>query len=743
MLCGVQGIVVCEGCSLFLASAAAEMMVFSGQNEFCDADAADSLHPTTDNLGGLVRVKGFGFGKLSFVGLIEEQRHHNQSRKRPPTAAGAGGTGSSPAAFQGDGNGNGNGLLWFGVTLDKPVAGGTSGSLLGRHYFSVDVEGTGVFVSARSQCVRLVSVQRLVQTDSSIRICKQCRIEVDETCDAAQDREFAMRARVLSDSNPPWIIRAQKRAAFAIRALNGQLPAYLDKALRLAQHEGLGHYEAACAELTSISHLMDTLRAIYSAIQRRYAANATDAASAAAAAAASVQRETFEVYVAKRSDLAQNIAFAIKARLEAVPKDLLRLPSTLMVAALREQRRVERERNAGSQGSLFLTAWEHERKIPFFGFDKKFLPNDPFPWIKITDSMPRRKVGGSSVEPETTAQAGVGAASGSNGPDGFLSTIVQLFSAAAGKHSRDDLVPQPGCLFAEDSVWRIDYGGGADEDGWYYCNYFATADGKWDTVYQASLHWVRRRKWFRRQEPRRSTVPGNVLLAGAGGGGGAGVEAGAGERQHPYFAPLVEKAHVLHCSLCAEPFSMMRWKHHCRHCGNVTCHDCSLTRVYHPGHHAAVRTCDGCCKSKVFSVLLQLDEHEPVPTGWRVNVVEIYECARQRISWSSGHLLPGDKGRWKNESCTEHYEFREEFELTLPGASRWVSAAWFIDNSLGDADGWEYATTFPHIDRRVQRWHSAIGDDYFVRRRKWFRKVCTPPGSKLYSVPAHLHAKVF
>jgi hypothetical protein len=60
----------------------------------------------------------------------------------------------------------------------------------------------------------------------------------------------------------------------------------------------------------------------------------------------------------------------------------------------------------------------------------------------------------------------------------------------------------------------------------------------------------------------------------------------------------------------------------------------------------------------------------------------------------------------------------------------------------GDIDGWEYATVFPHLDRS-QRWHSELQDDHFVRRRKWFRKVCMPPGVPMHKVPAHLHAKVF
>ncbi|KAF4685438.1 hypothetical protein FOZ60_006554 [Perkinsus olseni] len=64
------------------------------------------------------------------------------------------------------------------------------------------------------------------------------------------------------------------------------------------------------------------------------------------------------------------------------------------------------------------------------------------------------------------------------------------------------------------------------------------------------------------------------------------------------FVPADPKAHwvpddmVTACSVCHEPFSVTRRKHHCRHCGRVVCAQCSEHRVVVPGVKAKVRVCD-------------------------------------------------------------------------------------------------------------------------------------------------------
>jgi hypothetical protein len=64
-----------------------------------------------------------------------------------------------------------------------------------------------------------------------------------------------------------------------------------------------------------------------------------------------------------------------------------------------------------------------------------------------------------------------------------------------------------------------------------------------------------------------------------------------------------------------------------------------------------------------------------------VALLVLFRCLRLPLNGIPLMWQPSSAGRWKNESCTEHYEFREEFELTLPVAANWVSAAWFIDDS--------------------------------------------------------------
>jgi hypothetical protein len=285
----------------------------------------------------------------------------------------------------------------------------------------------------------------------------------------------------------------QRKAAVAIRALNELLPTYLDKALRLAQFEGLSRYEAAVAELATIKQLIDTLRTIYRAIQRRCKALTVTLAATSgypssgvtsnkAATASSLDLRDFVTFVNQRSDLATNVAWAIDSRVNAVPCDLLHLPSAIIIEDVRERRRIERERTTGPKPRVFLAAWEQERKIPFFGFDKRMLPTDPWPWIKIIDLEPlagklaSTKVASAAVpsphassvltpaktrwnELKDGATRAGSASDGvidsrSSGMDaagrsGFISSIVQLFSAAAGKPSRDDLVPQPGHVWAE------------------------------------------------------------------------------------------------------------------------------------------------------------------------------------------------------------------------------------------------------------------------------------------------------
>ena len=48
------------------------------------------------------------------------------------------------------------------------------------------------------------------------------------------------------------------------------------------------------------------------------------------------------------------------------------------------------------------------------------------------------------------------------------------------------------------------------------------------------------------------------------------------------------------CVNCKKHFTLTRRRHHCRHCGKVVCHECSMRRARHPEFAAPVRICDDC-----------------------------------------------------------------------------------------------------------------------------------------------------
>lgn len=48
------------------------------------------------------------------------------------------------------------------------------------------------------------------------------------------------------------------------------------------------------------------------------------------------------------------------------------------------------------------------------------------------------------------------------------------------------------------------------------------------------------------------------------------------------------------CRLCGKRFGTMRRRHHCRKCGQLVCHSCSLHRKQVDGSHHPKRVCDIC-----------------------------------------------------------------------------------------------------------------------------------------------------
>ena len=48
------------------------------------------------------------------------------------------------------------------------------------------------------------------------------------------------------------------------------------------------------------------------------------------------------------------------------------------------------------------------------------------------------------------------------------------------------------------------------------------------------------------------------------------------------------------CRLCGKRFGTMRRRHHCRKCGQLVCHGCSLHRKHVDGSDHPKRVCDIC-----------------------------------------------------------------------------------------------------------------------------------------------------
>nr|CCA25741.1 conserved hypothetical protein [Albugo laibachii Nc14] len=59
----------------------------------------------------------------------------------------------------------------------------------------------------------------------------------------------------------------------------------------------------------------------------------------------------------------------------------------------------------------------------------------------------------------------------------------------------------------------------------------------------------------------------------------------------------IRKCDVKKCHVCSIKFSLWKFKHHCRSCGNVACGSCSSRRVCF--HSKTVRVCDDCVATKL------------------------------------------------------------------------------------------------------------------------------------------------
>lgn len=215
--------------------------------------------------------------------------------------------------------------------------------------------------------------------------------------------------------------------------------------------------------------------------------------------------------------------------------------------------------------------------------------------------------------------------------------------------------------------WIHDYDVG-DEDGWVYAAEFSADPRAWEPEYNRDQHQVRRRRFYRRLEPitvrirtpsspavlgRRTSsmsqrTPGTTAVGSPSPDlsvAGSPLPAGAPSSKTvpiPSLAPAklqtgsfrldaeglgTSPAHdpkrswiangaASKCMLCEKPFTKLKRKHHCRHCGRVVCAACSKEKTSHEEFQGkkkdmkkGVRTCDQC-----FQFQQQSDGGDGAPT---------------------------------------------------------------------------------------------------------------------------------
>eukprot|EP00041_Stephanoeca_diplocostata_P014553 m.268102 g.268102 ORF g.268102 m.268102 type:complete len:296 (-) comp19734_c0_seq24:5274-6161(-) len=114
-------------------------------------------------------------------------------------------------------------------------------------------------------------------------------------------------------------------------------------------------------------------------------------------------------------------------------------------------------------------------------------------------------------------------------------------------------------------------------------------------------------------------------------------------------------------------------------------------------------------------------------------LVEVFECQRfvpnliGGKQWSTKHLLAGRRWQVRNPRSRHDgcFEFRQQFEATLPPGTKWVSEEWHVDGTIGE-DGWEYAFDLPVNSPLKLHWVKKARMKDFVRRRRWVRNALVP-----------------
>eukprot|EP00041_Stephanoeca_diplocostata_P014555 m.268219 g.268219 ORF g.268219 m.268219 type:complete len:888 (-) comp19734_c0_seq28:5274-7937(-) len=511
---------------------------------------------------------------------------------------------------------------------------------------------------------------------ATIRCCVTCCDEIDhEAVIIAENDAFLHRRRTCMRMPPPIFSIHDE-----INTLTQQLVVLLEPFATLAsclnQGEQLSRYEDALEQREQIKHYLSELR-----LEDKMLGDAIKEA----------RTEPFRQSHALIEQLARRMRTRVAIMLVKVPDSFLTLPTAAQVDTWRKKHRKSIARNLGVKQQDVLFVWECQRRYPFKGFTHRMLMHDPFPFV-AADKIRRGR----------------------------------------GWKTLQEIKPLPGQKFVDKLYWKPVFSSEGDENGWQYAARFRGRFGSYKKSFNQYKHFVRRRKWWRLQEPddsvdenflpvRRQSSVGSVSTDDDDDAGMCG-----DLQKHWVAGRDVDK-----CMCCHDAaFGVLTRRHHCRFCGRVVCKSCSSQRMYHHAYQQEVRCCNDCVEpARHLSAIEQATaDDEGTPT-----LVEVFECQRfvpnliGGKQWSTKHLLAGRRWQVRNPRSRHDgcFEFRQQFEATLPPGTKWVSEEWHVDGTIGE-DGWEYAFDLPVNSPLKLHWVKKARMKDFVRRRRWVRNALVP-----------------
>ena len=581
---------------------------------------------TDDMVGQPVHVEGVGPGRVAYVGVVEFAK----------------------------------GADWVGVVLDAAAAEGvaTSDGLVdGVRYFTCCPK-KGHFGRQNSE-VRLVTSCSHVPNigSSTIRICTKCADGIDELSDTYTDLRAFQASRARCKFNPPTIIAHERQVRTFGDVLDQHLAPYIHMATQLHAREGLGEYDEAKRVLQILLAAMRGLGDLAGTIR-------------AGSRGRGGKTNEHVLVNGTKTSLESRVIYAIKLRLESVPKRLLKLPTEEEVREAIEERRLAIAKDVGFDPARYLTVFENQRHVPGLGWNTGYrrVLTDPRPWTRCKKCAP-------------------------DADEDLTTKLAQKFTYGLGYYGLDEVVPHPGHVW--DGEWHVRYER-ADEDGWRYGSHWLQSAASFKDKQNIFLHGVRKRAWCRKQvRDVARDEQGHAFEASAT--NPAIAKSGTSAHIHTTRVQWVDDADVQKCMCClASSFSLFNRKHHCRHCGRVVCTNCSLSQTYHVGMRKVVRTCDDC----VFqATLVEQEDLQLAPTlgddaEELAHVVAVIEQQRRYpLKGWSGSML--DRKQLTINDDTNGPGFASLADVPRAGGWHWQGEWEAVKHIEVDHEGWQYAIDWP------------------------------------------------